>query len=126
MIYPFSKLIFKWINFDKPFLVKLKTRDSFFTKSFPLENIADYYLNLRTTNKNLIIKVSIIENLGTTIVYIQDSTNEPPMYIENLSNFVVKISEKSLKSQNNLVLNPLMSNSFCLEDNSNNIEVLFL
>jgi len=103
--------------------VKLKTRDSFFTKAFPLDNIAEYNLNLKTSTHNLIVKVSIIENLGTTVVYIQDSTNEPPLYIENLSNYIVKISEKSQSSQNNLVLNPLMSNSFCLEDNSNKIDV---
>ena len=115
---------FKWINYEKPFLIKLKSKDSFFTKAFSLENIGEFNLNLKTLVQNVIVKISVIENLGTTIVYIQDSTNEPPLYIENLSNLRVKVSEKSINYSNYVILNPLMSNPFCLEDNSNPIEVI--
>ena len=63
---------FKWINYEKPFLIKLKSKDSFFTKAFSLENIGEFNLNLKTLVQNVIVKISVIENLGTTIVYIQD------------------------------------------------------
>jgi hypothetical protein len=123
IIHPHAKQIFRWINFEKPFLAKLKMNDSFFTKPFPLDSIGEYKLNLKNPVFNSIVKVSVIEHLGTTLIYIEETTQEPLLYIENLSNVIIKVAEKSVNSQNYMVLNPLMSNPFCLDDNSNQLEV---
>jgi hypothetical protein len=126
VLHPFEKLNFKWINYNSPLMVKMKINDSNFTIPIGLENIGEYYLNLRLINKftNLILKVSIVEYQGKTHVYIDDSTNDPPVSVENKTNKVLKIIEKETPT-NNIILYPYSTVSFCLNNiTTHKIEIL--
>ena len=83
-------------------LVKLKINDSMFTNTFSVETTREFYLNLKMINRtdNLILKVSAVENMGKIIVFIEDSTMEPPFTIENNSDTLLKITESGVTSNN--------------------------
>jgi hypothetical protein len=126
VLHPFEKLNFKWISYSSPLMVKMKINDSNFTKPIRIDNIGEVYLNLRLINKftNLILKVSIVEHQGKTIVYIDDSTNDPPISVENKTNKVLKVVEKETPF-NNIILYPYSTVSFCLNNmTTNKVEIL--
>jgi hypothetical protein len=125
VLHPYEKLNFKWIDYSCPLLIKMKINDSNFTKPINIDTIGELYLNLRLINKftNLILKVSIVENQGKTIVYIDDSTTDPPISIENKTNKLLKIVEKETPS-NNIILYPYTTVSFCLNNvTANKVEI---
>jgi hypothetical protein len=129
VLHSFDKINFKWINYEKPLMVKLKINESSFTNAFNIDTVGEFYLNLKLpfSNKfnssNLILKISIVDNGGKIIVYIEESTHDPPFTIENNTNKVFKIVEKE-KIKNNILSQPFTFVPFCFDNlTSNNVDI---
>lgn len=129
ILHSYDKINFKWINYEKTLMVKLKINESSFTNSFNIDTVGEFYLNLKLpfSNKfnssNLILKISIVDNGGKIIVYIEESTHDPPFTIENNTNKVFKIVEKE-KTKNNILSQPFTFVPFCFDNlTSNNVDI---
>jgi len=129
IIYPGGYTTFKWINKDFPQKLKIKLDDSYFSNTFKIDSIGEFYINVkRNTNtiiKNSIIKVFITEKQGRIITTFEDLTEEPPIIFVNKTNKIFKLEEikksnlflfNSSGNNNDIIIYPFSTIPFSMED----------
>ena len=116
---------FHWTDSKLPFRLKIKTFDSTLSECFPINQIGEFYINLKCQNiinskstdvnylysVNIVLKICINENYGINYVIIEDKTNDPPILIKNYSKSLLLIKESNNKINYSTLNNKLSTNN---------------
>jgi len=129
IIYPGGYTTFKWNNNDFPQILKIRIGESYFSNTFKIDTIGEFYINIKinsnTMMKNMIIKVFIIEKQGRIITSFEDVTEEPPIIFMNKTNKIFKFEEINKSNfslfshniiKNDILIYPFSTIPFSMDD----------